>query len=354
MEHATFTRAIIESLVDRGIREIRQDPKRSIRKLVDLGSQFAKGCFQKEFFRLTQTMLENEESPYYELACRTVERVDRGALKTLGINVGYESWTAGAQKIREIEAREGYNIPWCIIFRLDENEALFSEVLRIVQEGKTQGILCYFFFLGGSRKGLEFLLKLAGAESGCAFLAFMDPTLVDAKTVQTIAARQNLMACPDTGKDGWRETAEHLAENRCLYSLYRRYETPADVQEILSGRWVEEILPQAGTFAFCIAGRDCPAALCQEVQAFVREARSAQRYPLLLSDYYSDLLTVDRIISDSPCFLGIGRDGAITRCAGGPGESVGRISCGLPLTEMLKRWYQKDPAPSDNSLGSNC
>lgn len=39
MKPNDITRAIIDATVDRGLREIEEDPKRSIRKLADMGKQ---------------------------------------------------------------------------------------------------------------------------------------------------------------------------------------------------------------------------------------------------------------------------------------------------------------------------
>ena len=38
-------RAIIRSAIERGIQEIRSDPQRGVRKLVDLGTHFSRGRF---------------------------------------------------------------------------------------------------------------------------------------------------------------------------------------------------------------------------------------------------------------------------------------------------------------------
>ena len=44
MDRDILTRTITESVVDRCIREIEEDPKRSVRKLVDLGGSWPGGA----------------------------------------------------------------------------------------------------------------------------------------------------------------------------------------------------------------------------------------------------------------------------------------------------------------------
>ena len=48
MKPNNITRAIVDATVDRSLREIEEDPRRSIRKLTDLGRQFSKGRFLQE------------------------------------------------------------------------------------------------------------------------------------------------------------------------------------------------------------------------------------------------------------------------------------------------------------------
>ena len=93
MESRALSRAMVESVVDRSLREIVSDPDRSLRKLVDLGNLLAHGRSQKESFSLLSRVLENEGSPYYDMVRRIVQEVDREKLKCFGINLGWESWT---------------------------------------------------------------------------------------------------------------------------------------------------------------------------------------------------------------------------------------------------------------------
>ena len=118
MESRALSRAMVESVVDRSLREIVSDPDRSLRKLVDLGNLLARGRSQKESFSLLSRVLENEGSPYYDMVRRIVQEVDREKLKCFGINLGWESWTVGAGRIRALEGERHYNIPWCLTFRL--------------------------------------------------------------------------------------------------------------------------------------------------------------------------------------------------------------------------------------------
>ena len=87
-----ITRGLIDFAVSQCLKNIKEDPYRSIRRLADLGRQFAKGRFQEELFSLFQRLLLNEDGPYYEMLKQLVSSVDTDSLKTLGINIGYNSW----------------------------------------------------------------------------------------------------------------------------------------------------------------------------------------------------------------------------------------------------------------------
>lgn len=58
---------VLESVVRHYIQEISEDPRRGIRKLVDLGQQNTKGGFRDNFLRFSHNLLRDEESPYYIL-----------------------------------------------------------------------------------------------------------------------------------------------------------------------------------------------------------------------------------------------------------------------------------------------
>lgn len=105
---------MIEAAVDRGIREMQEDPKRSVRKLADLGRQFSKGRFQKNFFDLSQTLLQDDNSPYYTILSRLTRETNHETLKKFGVNIGYTSWTYGASLIRSYEKEHGYDVPWTV------------------------------------------------------------------------------------------------------------------------------------------------------------------------------------------------------------------------------------------------
>ena len=47
MKQEVLARTIIETMLNKALRDIERDPDRSIRNLIDLGINFAKGRFQQ-------------------------------------------------------------------------------------------------------------------------------------------------------------------------------------------------------------------------------------------------------------------------------------------------------------------
>ena len=95
-----ITKALLKTTIKKALAEIRKDPKRSVRNLVDLGLNFAEGCNQREIFDITQHYLSNENSAYFLLAERMANEIDHEKLTAFGLNFGYNGCTSGARILR--------------------------------------------------------------------------------------------------------------------------------------------------------------------------------------------------------------------------------------------------------------
>ena len=93
-------KAMIETAVDRGIKEMEDDPKRSIRRLTDLGKQFSRNRFQETVFSVMQELLNNENSAYYDMMHNLIKNSEKESLKKFGVNFGYMSWSYARRKRR--------------------------------------------------------------------------------------------------------------------------------------------------------------------------------------------------------------------------------------------------------------
>lgn len=336
MNREAMTRGIICSLVDRILKEAETDPERTVRKLVDLGGQLVKGRFQSYFFGMVQTMLEDEDSAYYELARRVCTQVDREALKTLGVNLGYNSCTLGARTIREREAAEGYSIPWAVMFRMQSGGTLPPEEYeRFIQEGTALGIRSYIFYAEDKKIDLEPVLERMAAHKDCAFLLALPAAIVTEEVVSRVCELQNLMVAPDSEDAEFPQAAQRLRRARRPYACHRSCRGMEDLKDMESGAWARRVVDAGCMFAFCHTEATCTDEICDRAARYVEETRRSQREAVILSNYYTDHLFIDRVISGSPSFLGIRSDGMVNRCDGRREVSTEICAKGKPLVDVL-------------------
>jgi hypothetical protein len=317
MDQNSITRSIVEGLVDQYMEQIKRDPKRSIRKLVDMGGQFAKGRFQKQIISLMQAVLSNEKSPYYPFAQELIEQTDSDALKIFGVNMGLNSWTLGANVIREKEAELGFNIPWALTFHINDETSVFSpcEIRRLIREGKACGVYAYLLrFTAPNSRNLKLpdYLKIILENPDCAFVWFLPPEWVDSQFASKIKDCSNLMVSVDSSDNGWENALSTLKENHCLRAAHKVFDDQKDADDLCSGLWLERVILAGASFAFCFSGSNCPKESREDMQTFIMSIRNEQKYPAFPMDYYADHLKIDQIISDGPCYLGVLPDGTVT------------------------------------------
>lgn len=301
-----MNRMLVETVVRRTLKNIQNSPERETRNLVDLGLECSKGRFQKNFLRTTQKMLHNQESAYYSLVKNTVDSVDHDILTTFGINLGYNGCTKGARVIREVEAEYGFNVPWSITLVINE-EKLDAEpdfYPSVLQQGISLGIHTYLFFILGDP---EKILPLIEKQSECAFIIFLRGYQVSSSFVKKMKAVKNAMTLVYVNKD-MPDACQKLRDAKLLYGVYKRY-AEQDKKRILSGEWLNTVLPAKPAFAVLRADDSCTPETKKDVYDYVVSVRNSQKYPLVLMDLKYDILAIDRIISEEECMAEFNADG---------------------------------------------
>lgn len=343
MANMHWGRTMVEMIVRRSLHEIQQDPKRAIRKLVDLGMETSGGDLQKSFMGTAQRMLMNEDSPYYDLALDLVQRVDHERILKFGVNLGWNSLTEGAARIRELEAARGHNIPWSMTFHISEGpDALTEEEYRrLVSEGMELGIYSYFLMPEDDASVYK-AVDLAGACRDCAFFLLVPGGCDWESGVSSLLSPANLMLGVDFGGSDWEMRVKQLQQQKGLYFLYRRYSTEEDVEGIVSGAWMQQAGSHAGLGVVLINTADPVSGdPGRPVYQYALDARMGQRYPALVLDFYPDDLYLDVQISHDPCFVGVLPDGTLTEyrhdC-----EMPTRLSVrSAPLGDLLPYWRKE-------------
>lgn len=124
-----------------------------------------------------------------------------------------------------------------------------------------------------------------------------------------LSSLPNLLILLDTGCEDWQAAAALLRKAalfRLLYPLrqhrLRRQGALRRLGPVPAGpRRLHGVLPAGGVLS---RHRYLPV-----LHTYVETARSGQKQPLMLLDYYQDILLVDGIISESPRYLELFPDG---------------------------------------------
>lgn len=290
---------LIETMVQRSLRDIACSPERTIRNLVDLALNFSHGRFQRNFLETAQAMLKNKKSAYYDLLKDAIASIDHRTISTFGINMGYNSCTKGAKTIRATEATDSFSIPWSLTFSVNEAswKAHADRYASAIEEGKELGIFTYLFFLSGELPGF---LDLAISNPDCAFLFFCSPEDLTDERISALLSIHNIMISVDTTKN-YETVCQKLRKNKLLYACHHFY-TPDDCDFLFSGNWLKNLRALKPSFLFIYplssAASQIPAKTLEDVYDYVKDLRSQQCYPAFLLDLFSDNMVIDRIISD--------------------------------------------------------
>ena len=311
---ANTTRILIETIVRRTLREIQSAPERNIRNLVDMALNFSKGRFQKRFFESTQRMLANEHSAYYQLVRNVVNNVDHERLLNFGMNVGYNSCTLGAKKIREIEAAEGFNIPWALFLDIasdtfGQHREAYDALLR---QGKELGIFTWFI----RAKDLNVdMIDLLAEHSDCAFALMCDSSALSDELLEEIAEQKHIMLSIGLDENADVLCAE-LRNRKLLYAVHKEY-TSSDLKDILNDNMLYDMQSLNAPITALIPNISCSFGEREIVYDYVLRKREEQKFPTILWDMIQDVLGIDTIISDDCCSAGFRADGSFFALANG-------------------------------------
>lgn len=307
------SRILIETIVKNTLRDIKDSPERSTRNLVDMALHFSEGRFQRDFFKVAQTMLKNDNSPYYYLIQDTVQNVNTEKLLQFGMNLGYNSCTVGAKKIREIEEKEQYNIPWIISFHLCTQQFLHNQESyhSVISDGESLGIHAWMLSVPSLPHEV---LPLIQDHPDSAFALFCTPQEITMSFLETASDINNLMLVIQY-EDDIADVCNQLREMGLLYSIYYPY-TQDDIDLITSGDLfcsIEQLHPVA-TMLVAVPG--CPVDVKQEIYEYAKQAREQQLFHTIIWETTYDSITVDNIISSESCLAGFDSSGQLITLQG--------------------------------------
>ena len=143
----------------------------------------------------------------------------------------------------------------------------------------------------------------------CAFILLLRGHQVSSSFIKKMKAMKNAMTLVYVNED-MPGTCQKLRDAKLLYGVYERY-AEQDKERILSGEWLNTVLPAKPTFAVLRADYPCTPETKKDVYDYVVSVRDSQKYPLVLMDLKHDILAIDRIISEEECMVGFDADGSL-------------------------------------------
>lgn len=325
-------KAMIETAVDRGIKEMEDDPKRSIRRLTDLGKQFSRNRFQETVFSVMQELLNNENSAYYDMMHNLIKNSEKESLKKFGVNFGYMSWSYGAARVREKETKEGVLIPWTIMLRYDakaEDGLTMDRLSSLMEQGQDLGIYAYFIRECADDEDSYALLELLERYKECAYVWFKSNGRLTAAQIQMLRVCRNALVCLPLSDPETSLTAALLRDQKIPFALYLEYGRNS-ILPGLTDVYKESVLASETAMLFLISadGADCAAA------DLAYRSRLEQKYPFVIMDYYGDGQSISRVLCEHTNLLEIGSDGRMIRPDGQKGEP---FPFELPLIDALRQ-----------------
>lgn len=301
----SMSRILVETVVKTTLKNLREDPERNIRRLVDWALHFSETRFQKRFFETAQTMLQNENSAYYGLVRDLTSYVDMERLLRFGMNLGYNGCTCGARQIRNNENLLGHNIPWTVLLQMDaQSLAHLPQYDAAVFEGEKLGIYTWMLF---APTVPYHLLGLIRNHPDSAFFLFCEPENVTDAFLDSVSVLKNVMLV-----QRYREEQEDIyARFRALGLLYSVYCTYSqdDLETILNGDLFASVQQIHPVFAVLLPRPGCPERFRRLTHQAVERARNEQKFQMIPWELEQDDQMIDEIISDDACTVSFDPNG---------------------------------------------
>lgn len=317
MDNYELTYAMIKTAVENGIKYIEDNPKRGVRNLLDLGEYFARGRFQKDFYDLAHEILNNEDSCYYTIIENMVKNTNHKTIRDYGINIGFNSFTYGANIIREYEKSHEYIIPWVIVldFKLkNENHIFEKEISKFIFSSKRIGIYSYIILLNDNINMLEEVIHVIEKNEDCAFMIFVNPKILNEKLCEKLGMLTNL--CISVSVENISKTSElvirkaKLLKNyKCLYGAYTYYDD-MDFRNI-SLETAKKAALIDSNYAILMRKPTCSINASKNLYNHIYKSRTKITKPIFPMDFYGDIARIGSIISDEPCFLSVDSIGQV-------------------------------------------
>lgn len=339
----SLSRILIETTVRQTLKGLQENPKRSTRNLVDMALQFSEGRFQNHFFETAQAMLKNENSAYYALVQDAASHIETEHMVTFGMNLGYNSCTWGAQHIRLNEKKLGFNIPWTVLFQIEQQSYLEhrEQYDTAITEGERLGIYSWMLF---TREDPSPLLPLVQKHADSAFFLFCEPESVTEDFLYTAIQIKHLMLVIHFC-DGTDKACAMLRAAELPFAVYDLY-SQKSVEEIVNHTLFEKTQQLHPIFTVLVPEKGCLDSIRHVVYQAALAVRNGQGCQTIPWELYYDTRNMDEIISDDACCVFLDSQGNLCVPDDLHASTYGNLFEG-GLAALIKRAYPKSmPVPT--------
>lgn len=178
------------------LKNVDKNREKEVCKLIDLMEKYMSDEKLDVNYDRAREMVNNKDGSLNKYINRVLDEVDPKVLKTMALNLGFESFLYGTKTIRKMRVKYDCNVPWLIL--MDPTSACnlhctgcwaaeygnklnltFEEMDNVVKQGKELGVYFYMFTGGEPLVRKADLIRLCEKHNDCAFLSFTNGTLVD-------------------------------------------------------------------------------------------------------------------------------------------------------------------------------
>lgn len=178
------------------LKNVDKNREKEVCKLIDLMEKYMSDEKLDVNYDRAREMVNNKDGSLNKYINRVLDEVDPKVLKTMALNLGFESFLYGTKTIRKMRVKYDCNVPWLIL--MDPTSAcnlhctgcwaaeygnklnlIFEEMDNVVKQGKELGVYFYMFTGGEPLVRKADLIRLCEKHNDCAFLSFTNGTLVD-------------------------------------------------------------------------------------------------------------------------------------------------------------------------------
>lgn len=285
-----LTVKMIESTINKSIREIKNNPEKGLANLANLANRFASNSFQQDLIKSLQT--NDYILPFL------VNNVNHPTIRTFILNLAYNSLSYGAKRIKRYKQTYNEDISWAMIvdfMKNPDNKLNNNAINTLIRQGNEKGIYTYMFFTDD----IDNFSDVSRQNPDSAFILFVPPTAITNENIRAIKPCYNtffsILYEPDD-LEAYTRATTLLHDNKCLFGSYRYYKDE-DVGDILSNKWLGEMSATISPFWFLIESEDCCPEHASLVHEYIYNSKTNTASPIFLIDLYEDIAEIDKQLS---------------------------------------------------------